>query len=132
MALGAGVIVSGGAGRWLFVAGAVNGALVVALGAYGAHAVVDPASRALFQTAVQYHMFHTLGLLALAALAGARSSRHWVVLSAWSMLAGVVLFCGALYLAAIAGDRHLIGMAPVGGGAFILGWVLFAVAAWRR
>jgi uncharacterized membrane protein YgdD (TMEM256/DUF423 family) len=120
------------AARLLSVLGAINGALVVALGAYGAHALRDAELSALFQTAILYHMFHTLGLLVAGAIAATRVQATWFVFAGSAMLLGIVLFCGSLYATALVGERGLTALAPAGGGAFIVGWLLLALAAWRR
>jgi uncharacterized membrane protein YgdD (TMEM256/DUF423 family) len=116
--------------RWLLMLGAVNGALVVILGAYSAHALTDSTLAALFQTALQYHMFNTLGLLAIGIIA---ASQTRALLLSWAgglMLVGIVLFCGGLYLTVITGHRFSV-LAPYGGTALILAWTLFAVALIR-
>lgn len=119
--------------RALLVLGALNGALVVGAGAFGAHALkaqLSPEQAAWFQTAVQYHMVHALGLLALGAVALSRPG----ALLAWAgalMLAGIVLFCGSLYALALGAGRGWGALAPFGGTAFIVAWVLFALAAVR-
>jgi uncharacterized membrane protein YgdD (TMEM256/DUF423 family) len=115
--------------RW-WLLGAVNGALVVGLGAYGAHALNDSARAALWQTAVHYHMFHTLALFAVG-MAAAAFPRT----TAWSwvgglMIAGILLFCGSLYLTA-AGATVMRGLAPIGGGTLIGAWALFVFAILR-
>jgi uncharacterized membrane protein YgdD (TMEM256/DUF423 family) len=120
------------AARLLSVLGAINGALVVALGAYGAHALKGAELSTLFQTAILYHLFHSLGLLTTAAIAQTRARATWFVLAGAAMLLGIVLFCGSLYAAAISGEHALTALAPVGGSAFIVGWLLLAFAAWRR
>lgn len=99
------------------------------LGAVGAHASNAPERAGSLQTAVQYHMFHTLGLLVIAAAARPRSP-----LWGWSgglMLAGILFFCGSLYVAALTGYRGLTRFAPLGGIAFIAAWTLLALAWWR-
>lgn len=111
--------------------GALNGALVVALGAYGAHGLKDQSAAALLQTALHYHMFHALGLLAIGAVAVWRPA---TALFGWAgalMLAGIVLFCGSLYVHALTGYRGFAAVAPLGGMAFIAAWLLFAVAVLR-
>jgi len=116
--------------RSLLVFAATNGALVVILGAVGAHALNAPERAVLLQTAVQYHMFHTLALLIVGSIAPRPRSRLWW----WAgtlMVAGIVLFCGSLYVAALGGYRGVTRLAPLGGTAFIAAWVLLALAWWR-
>lgn len=117
----------------LLLLGALNAALVVGAGAFGAHALKQQLSvdqAAWFQTAVQYHMFHALGLLALGTVAALRPG----TLLLWAgglMLAGIVLFCGSLYALALGAGRGWGAVAPIGGTAFIAAWVLFAIASLR-
>lgn len=117
--------------RWWWLFGAVNGALIVALGAYGAHAVNDSRQATLLQTAVQYHMFHTLGLFAVSLVATAYPrSPLWPWVSGL-MSIGIVLFCGSLYIAALSDYQGLRELTPFGGSAFIGAWVIFAIALLR-
>jgi len=108
-------------------------AAAVAFGAFGAHALKSRLSAdllAVYQTAVQYHFWHALGLFALALL-----MLQWdapvLNLAAWLLLAGLILFCGSLYLLALTGARWLGAIAPLGGLAFLAGWLCLAWAAWR-
>ena len=104
------------------------------MGAFGAHGLkqgIEPALLAVYQTGAQYHLFHALGLLLVGVIARARGDRLLAV-SGWLLLAGMVLFSGSLYLLAITGERWLGAITPLGGTAFILAWLLLAVAAWRR
>lgn len=104
---------------------AINGFLVVAIGAFGAHAldaVLTAEQSDVYQTGVQYHMFHLTGLL----LAGLQ--RNWQVrgnyvrTAAWLFQIGIVLFSGSLYLLAITGSSWLGMITPLGGIAFLGGW----------
>lgn len=105
--------------------------LGVLLGAFGAHALrtkLTPDLLATYQTAVQYHFWHALGLLAIGIVAihlPASTPLRW---AGWLMLAGIVLFSGSLYLLAITGVRWLGAITPIGGTAFIASWALFAFA----
>lgn len=116
---------------WLFVA-AVNGALAVMAGAFAAHglkAVLSADRLAVFETAARYHMYHALamGLAALAAQSDRAARRGR--LAGWLFLAGIVLFCGSLYLLALTGLDALGVVTPLGGLAFIAGWGALAAAA---
>ena len=100
------------------------------LGAFGAHALKDRLGAdalALWQTAVQYHFWHALALLAVA-LAG---SGPWSKTAGWLLIAGILLFSGSLYSLALGAPRALGIATPIGGLALILGWLAFAVAAIR-
>jgi uncharacterized membrane protein YgdD (TMEM256/DUF423 family) len=120
--------------RLILTLGAVAAFLGVALGAFGAHALRSRLTEQLlntWETAVQYHLVHALGLLAVGLLllhTGPSSLLRW---SAGLMLAGMVLFSGSLYLLCLSGVRWLGAITPLGGTALLIAWVLFAVAAWR-
>lgn len=114
--------------------GALNGLLAVALGAFGAHGLkqrLSPDLLAVFQTGVQYHFYHTLALLLVAAL-----MLHWPQNTAlrWSALLfciGMLVFSGSLYVLSISGVRWLGAITPFGGLAFLAGWVALVVAIWK-
>ena len=119
--------------RLFLLIGAVNGFLAVALGAFGAHALrprIAPDLYTVFQTGVEYHSIHALALLVLGILGLHHPSRtlHW---SGWVMSAGIVLFCGSLYLLALSGNRSLGIVTPFGGGALLLGWLGLTITIWR-
>lgn len=116
--------------RIFFVLGSLLAGVGVALGAFGAHALqrrVEPARLETFETGVRYQMYHSLGLLA-AALALARRPQS-VLLSAggWLFLAGMALFSGSLYLLVFTGKRGWGAITPLGGLAFIAGWIFLAI-----
>jgi len=119
----------------LFVAlGASFGALGVVLGAFGAHALkarLSPEALALYQTAVQYHLWHALGLLGVGLACVQLPPSGWLRASGWLLAAGIVLFSGSLYLLAVTGAKWLGAITPFGGGAFILGWIAMLLAALR-
>lgn len=110
-------------------------ALVVALGAFGAHGlkgILDAYGTAIFEKAVFYHAVHGIGVLAVAALvaAGAVSDRQGLLVCAL-LTGGILFFSGSLYLLAVTGKRWLGAITPIGGTLFIVGWIVLAVSAWR-
>ncbi|MEM6327571.1 MAG: DUF423 domain-containing protein [Bacteroidota bacterium] len=118
--------------RVLLIVAGVSGAVAVALGAFGAHALaeaVPPERLETWRTASVYHLVHTLAL----GLAGVMGRLGWRTGAARGLfLVGIVLFCGSLY-ALVLLDQPLLGaVAPVGGVAFIAGWAALAVASWRE
>ena len=116
------------------VAGCVGAALAVILGAFGAHALkarLSADSLNAFQTGVQYHMAHSLGLVLIGILARGAERGSTIQWAGWVMLAGIVLFSGSLYALSTTGVRALGMITPVGGVLFILSWVLLAVAVAR-
>jgi uncharacterized membrane protein YgdD (TMEM256/DUF423 family) len=115
----------------------LGGASGVILGALGAHALrpalESTGALANWQTAVQYHLFHSIALLVLAAGPAAPDSGYR--LRRWSTAlfgAGIVLFSGALYLLALGAPRWVAHFAPFGGLCFIAGWLTAGLALWRR
>jgi uncharacterized membrane protein YgdD (TMEM256/DUF423 family) len=122
-----------GAERAFFVIGAVCGALGVAAGAFGAHALkarLTPEMLAVFETGVRYHLIHALGLLAVA-WAATRWASASVRLAGWLFVVGILLFSGSLYVLCLTGARAFGAITPIGGAAFIAGWLLLAWGAWR-
>jgi uncharacterized membrane protein YgdD (TMEM256/DUF423 family) len=115
--------------RLALLLGALLAALGVTLGAFGAHglkAVLDPERLGWWNTAVQYQLWHAVGLVAIgaAALPGTRGVA--VLLGV-----GVLLFSGSLYVMALTGQRWLGMVTPLGGLAMIAGWLLLAWRVWR-
>jgi uncharacterized membrane protein YgdD (TMEM256/DUF423 family) len=111
-------------------AGAINAFLAVAAGAFGAHALkarLAPDLLAVFETGARYHMYHALGLFAVAWTYGARGPSANV--AGACMLAGIVLFSGSLYALALSGVRALGAITPLGGLAFLAGWAWLAWVA---
>lgn len=106
----------------------------VGLGAFGAHALkarLAPEMLATWQTAVQYHAWHALALLAIGLYTMHRPDAPAIGLAAWLFVAGIALFSGSLYALALTGVRGLGAVTPFGGIAFLAGWLAFAWAAWR-
>jgi uncharacterized membrane protein YgdD (TMEM256/DUF423 family) len=113
--------------------GAISAALAVAAGAFGAHGLretLEASGRAAtFETAVRYHVYHALALVAVGLL-GLHAGRGTALeVAGWSFLAGTVLFSGSLYGLSLSGPRWLGPITPLGGGAFIVGWIALALAA---
>ena len=105
--------------------------LGVGLGAFGAHGLkarVSPEMLAVFETGVRYQMYHALGLLAVG-WAATRGPGAWIQASGWLFVAGIAIFSGSLYVMTFTGARWLGAITPIGGLAFILGWVALAVGA---
>lgn len=120
--------------RLALTIGALLALAAVALGAFGAHALkarLGPEMAAVWQTAVLYHGWHALGLVAAGLLLLHRPDAGAVALASWLFAAGVVLFSGSLYLLALTGTRGLGAVAPFGGFAFLAGWAAFAWGAWK-
>lgn len=120
--------------QFFLIAGAVNALLSVAFGAFGAHMLegrVADKYLDTWQTAVQYQMFHSIGLIVIAilmstALIGPLGSLSW---AGYLMLAGIIIFSGSLYILSLTGISILGAITPIGGVAFIAGWIMLIVAA---
>ena len=120
-------------GLWLVLA-ALNGGIAVATGAYASHGLSDPRAVELFRIAGQYQMWHALALAGVAVLGRLEvvpSAPRLLAIAGWTFLAGIVLFCGSLYLLAIQGPNPLGAVAPVGGISFMAGWVALAAVGVR-
>ena len=118
---------------FLFLA-ALNGAVAVALGAFGAHALklrLSADMLAVWQTAVQYHFIHLLALLVVALLARELPDKAHLSLtiSGVGFVLGMLLFCGSLYGLALGGPRWLGPITPLGGLTFIIAWLALAYHA---
>lgn len=115
-----------------FLLASLSGAIAVALGAFGAHALrrrLTPEQLATFETGVRYQFYHVAGLLAATWAAGQWPASGPAAAAGWLFVAGVVLFSGSLYLLALTGRRWLGAITPLGGLAFIAGWLCLALAA---
>ncbi|MBL9013166.1 MAG: DUF423 domain-containing protein [Myxococcales bacterium] len=113
----------------LIALGAINAALAVAAGAFGAHGLKDRLdARALevFETAARYHMYHALALV----LCGIIATRG-ATTAGWILQAGIVIFSGSLYALALTGVKGLGAITPIGGLAFLVGWGYLAWTSWR-
>lgn len=114
--------------------GALGALLAVAFGAFGAHALRDRLSDyslGVFETAVQYQFYHSLGLLAVALLLIQFPSSALLKSSVTLFVLGILLFCGSLYLLSFTGVRWLGAITPLGGLAFIAGWTCLIAASWK-
>ena len=116
------------------VLASLAGGLAVVLGAFGAHALKDrlePAMLAALNTAVQYQMLHAIVVLVIMLLARTSDSPGFLLGAAGSMLAGILLFSGSLYVLVLWGWRWLGPITPLGGALLITGWGLLLVAMVR-
>jgi len=111
---------------WLLLGG-VSGALAVGFGAYAAHGFPDaPQAAQWVEKASRYQMYHALALLALAGLQ--KDGGRLTALAGLLFTVGTLLFCGTLYVLAIA-EWPIAWLAPYGGTSLILGWLLLGVSA---
>ena len=117
--------------RLFLVIAALLGALSVAGGAFGAHALKGQLTETAlnsFETGVRYQMYHAIALLFVAALSKQNPEVGLFTTAGWCFVAGVVLFSGSLYGLSLAGVKALGPVTPLGGAAFIAGWLCLAIA----
>jgi uncharacterized membrane protein YgdD (TMEM256/DUF423 family) len=114
----------------LFLA-AVSLFVAVAAGAFGAHAGVPPGLMPTYQTAVQYHFWHALGLLGISGLLLSKPESRALKATAWLLIVGIVLFSGSLYARTLTGVPAFGYATPMGGAAFLAAWATLAWAALR-
>ena len=111
--------------------GSFSAALAVLSGAFGAHALkskIPPEALAIFQTGVQYHLYHSLGLILVGIICRVGKPSTAMSFSGWMMLIGIILFSGSLYILSITGIRSIGMITPIGGILFIISWILLAIA----
>ena len=109
--------------------GAINAALAVAAGAFAAHGLkerLEPRALEIFEVGARYHMYHALAMV----LAGVLTVRG-ADTAGWIFQAGIVVFSGSLYALALTDVKVLGAITPIGGLAFLAGWVWLAWVAWR-
>ncbi len=121
--------------RFFLSIGAILAGISVAGGAFATHALkakLDDRALAIFETGARYQMYHAIALI----LVGLFISRTefgdpLLTTSGIAFILGIVLFSGSLYALSLSGMKWLGAVAPLGGTAFMVGWLCFAVAAWR-
>mgnify|MGYP000901349797 CR=1 FL=1 len=121
--------------RSFIILAGIFGFLAVALGAFGAHGlqkIVEPRLLEVWHTGVQYQMYHSLALLALALLAVSYINPAIAVWAGWAFVIGILLFSGSLYAIVLLGVRNLGLITPIGGVFFLIGWLLLVVAALKK
>jgi uncharacterized membrane protein YgdD (TMEM256/DUF423 family) len=113
--------------------GAFLMALAVGMGAFGAHGLrnrLDAYSLSVYEKAAFYHFIHALGILLTAVLARVNAiSITGQARVSWLLLVGIIVFSGSLYALALSGVKVLGAITPLGGIAFIAGWLLLAYEA---
>jgi len=116
--------------RTLVMAGALLGMLAVVAGTFAAHVLdksLDAKLLNTFEVAVRYHMYHALAVLGTA-WAWTRWPGRMPLIAGWFFVAGAVLFSGSLYLLVATGEKWLGMVAPIGGSAFLVGWLMLALS----
>jgi uncharacterized membrane protein YgdD (TMEM256/DUF423 family) len=120
--------------KWFVIIGATSGFLSVVFGAFGSHGLSDKLSEhfmQIYQTGVQYQMYHSLSLLLIGILATQWPNSTKLRWSAYLMIVGIILFSGSLYALSLTGITWLGVITPLGGIAFLLGWFLLGLATYQ-
>jgi len=120
--------------KLFIILGALSGMLAVVFGAFGAHALktrLDDYAMGVFETAVQYHFYHSFALLAVGVIALTQPETALLRNSGWLFLSGMLVFSGSLYILSFSGVRWWGAVTPIGGLALIAGWACLAAAAWK-
>lgn len=114
--------------------GMVHAMLAVMLGAFGAHGLegkIPDDMLDVFETGVRYHMYHALGLILITLLAERfGAGKKWMYAGRLIHI-GIFIFSGSLYILALSGVKVLGAITPIGGVAFIAGWLTAVVALWQ-
>lgn len=120
------------AGSFWIVTGSLLAGLGVGMGAFGAHGLEHRLeanqTTAIYQTAAQYQMYHSLAILAVGLLASRGGSAN---VAGWAFVVGIALFSGSLYILALSGIKWLGAITPFGGLGFLVGWGALAFTAFQ-
>ena len=117
-----------------FSIGSVLALLAVAGGALGGHVLKPRLSEyhlEIFEVAARYHMYHAIAVM-ICSWAINKFASPWAQIAGWLFVAGIVIFSGSLYLLSVTKFRWLGAITPIGGTAFMLGWLCLAIAPWRN
>ena len=120
--------------KLFLILGSINAATAVSMGAFGAHSLKTKISEdmlSVFQTAVQYHFFHSLGLMIIGVLIISIKPEKYLGVAGWMMFIGIILFSGSLYVLSTTTTRWIGIITPFGGLAFIISWLLIAISVWK-
>jgi uncharacterized membrane protein YgdD (TMEM256/DUF423 family) len=112
----------------------LSGMFAVIFGAFGAHALkgkLDDQAIKIFETAVQYHFYHSFALLMVGVIALSQPQAVLLKSSGWLFVVGILVFSGSLYFLSLTGVRWLGAITPLGGLALIAGWACLAATSWK-
>ncbi len=115
--------------------GALNMAIAVMLGAFGAHGLknkVTAEQLAWWHTGVDYHIYHALALVMIGVLMAAQPQLAIPKGGAWALQVGIIIFSGSLYAMTLGAPRWFGAITPIGGTALIVGWLWLAYSAWYK
>lgn len=120
--------------RKIAVVACIVAMIGVGLGAFGSHILgerIGEDALKTFQTGIQYHFIHALAMLIVAIVMGVWGESRRLAWAAWLFFAGIVMFSGSLYLLSTTGLKIFGPITPLGGVAFIAGWILLALSMGR-
>ncbi|GIO24362.1 DUF423 domain-containing protein [Oceanobacillus sp. J11TS1] len=120
--------------KLFLIIGAILGFLAVAFGAFGAHGLEGKLSEKALTNwgkAVDYQMFHTMAIVAVALILGKFDGSNLFTSSGWLFLVGILLFSGSLYMYSLTGVKTFAMITPIGGLSFLAGWVLLGIGAMK-
>ncbi len=121
--------------KLLLILASSLGALGVIIGAFGSHAlksILEANNRvSTFETGVKYHFFHVIAIF-IAALMMEKYPTKYLTYSGFSFVAGIILFSGSLYILSLSGQTKWGAVAPIGGLALTLGWLLILLTVLRN
>ena len=87
---------------------------------------------AVYQTGVQYHLWHALGVILIGVLAHLLPASKWMPMAGWTMVAGIVVFSGSLYALSLSGIRMLGAITPIGGVLLLAAWAMVAYSVLQQ
>ncbi len=117
----------------ILIVGAFMAMIGVAAGAFGAHGlrpILSEKMMSVFETAVRYQLVHALAML-IAGLSAVVLKHRVFVRAAWSFFLGMLIFSGSLFILSVTDIRTLGMLTPVGGLAFLIGWIFLAWGYWK-
>lgn len=120
--------------KTFLILGALNVFFCIALGAFGAHGLKKMLSAdmlTVYQTGIQYHFYHAIGIIIIGLLLLHFPKSRLIPISGWLMLVGIVLFSLSLYVLSLTGIRGLGMITPFGGVSFLSAWALLIYAIWK-
>lgn len=119
---------------FMFIGG-LSALLGVILGAFGAHGLkksLSPEMLSVYQTGINYHLYHAMALLLVGIVIKLGAANiDYLKWSGYLFVAGIILFSGSLYLLSITGNKLFGPITPMGGLCFIAGWLLFSLSIYK-
>lgn len=121
--------------RFFLTVSSIMMALAIAIGAFGAHglkSIVSPELLITYNTGVEYQFYNTLGLFAATFMIYLKPDSKSLVVSAWLILIGMVIFSFSLYALVLLNMPILGAITPIGGTLLIIAWVILAISFYKE